>query len=1086
MKKRILSIVLSLVIVLSVLTVGGVTFSQAEMTFTAVNKNTTDLPTLADDVLHLGTTDGFVSAGNFEGGTTNTDVTTLQDGAIWGDGGVMLVPGKNLAYITYDMGQKYDFKKILVAGRKKSVFADFGVYIGGESKKASNVMVSGAAADYTYGSAIGYVNWGSGAVGGSTETQNQTGLLLELPEGVSGRYITFVFKGYDIWGAWRSWISEIYATGTVSANQEDDNDDEAGSDRLFTPVGSSSAGLPTLADDVLHLGTTDGFVSAGNFEGGTTNTDVTTLQDGAIWGDAGVMLVPGKNLAYITYDMGQKYDFKKILVAGRKKSVFADFGVYIGGESKKASNVMVSGAAADYTYGSAIGYVNWGSGAVGGSTETQNQTGLLLELPEGVSGRYITFVFKGYEIWGAWRSWISEIYATGTVSANQEDDDDDEADSAVGSFVGITANHSGLPSMENNLLKNATADAIQDSAGTVKGDDGGLTADENALFYDDKMFEGHWVHCGGDGYVYFTYDLGAFYMLEKVLYAANGAHGADSFEVYVGKKLKQASKVSPDYVYGRTIASAPDFATATDPNDGNKGVMLTFPENTEARFITFRLKGFKVSWGGYRAWIGSLLLTGTMSTNQPEVPEDPDNLVKGMTPFYSAEVPARGIDNKTAVDVNGNPGVGNTGTFTSSKNLKSPSDCPIENLTDGDYSTKGTVEVTGTGSPTVLHYNTPWAVLVYRFNGYSKMEDITLTCTDEASYYVSGIQYYASVNFADLFKNESLLYTTGGEKYLLDEENSTEDVPVYIPDESTDSNRQRHHYYQLSSEEQQKEYRYVALVITRPYGVRSPISGSELVGWDLARIVEFEVNGSVVREEEPRQQTYTCMTSVGEVTVNIGALDYDEREFFDNVLGGVKVTETKLPASVNRHISDNWMSVDNETVFTFQLVDKDGNPIPETHEDIARGMNGREIELFLPSTAEYMQSMAVLENGELRRLYNSFTDITRGNKVVAGCLNYAKYDELTANNRSKAVINSASVSLVYMKLNGIDDKYELNNNIKYETLMDFMNNETVAGVSTESTEKAENWHWFILLALLSGAIVSVVGCCVYKTRRADR
>ncbi len=500
--------------------------------------------------------------------------------------------------------------------------------------------------------------------------------------------------------------------------------------------------------------------------------------------------------------------------------------------------------------------------------------------------------------------------------------------------------------------------------------------------------------------------------------------------------------------------------------------------NAEGRYIGISIPG-DAAYGAVR-----LAEVGVYGTYKSGPSAYPVNLVLNKLPVLQVQVDARGLGNRTSVDVNGHAGTENTGALVGEKKIWK--DEGIAYLTDGSVSTRSAQFLSESNmdepSTNKLQYDTPWVVLVYALGGHSRVDTITLSSSAESDYHIAGVQYYASETYDDLFKNESLLYTSGGEYYIVDEERSTSELRRYLPDSSTDCNDKQHQEYTLTAAQNAKLYRYVAVVITRPfsrYQRSSPTT--ELLGYSQARVSEFSVNGEVMIPEAPLATTYTQQTSVGEVTMEIAPVNFDDRDFFENVLGGFKVTESKLPDSVNRNISDNWLSVDKDILFSIQMVDKEGQPLSEAM------LNGRQVEYTFPSTASYVQTMAVLEDGQLRRLYNSFTDINNDRKIKAGALNYPVYLEGMPNNRELATLNSAKVSLVYMKANDIKTIYQLSGLAINESLAEFSGSGGVAGVSDTTAKTPVAMPVIALSAVaMAAAVVTVIVLLGRKAKRDDQ
>ena len=217
---------------------------------------------------------------------------------------------------------------------------------------------------------------------------------------------------------------------------------------------------------------------------------------------------------------------------------------------------------------------------------------------------------------------------------------------------------------------------------------------------------------------------------------------------------------------------------------------------------------------------------------------------------------------------------------------------------------------------------------------------------------------------------------------------------------------------------------------------------------------------------------------------SLGAVaDKENSRHVIHTLGGVKVNATKLPDTVNRNIYGNWLSVADDTVFTFQLLDKNGNVIPETDANEVLGVNNREIEIWMPATGSKTSTMAVLEDDTLRRLYNSFVDVNHANMVCAGCLEYPTYEGAYdyVNNRDKAILTGGTNSLVYMEFNDIDTINKLNDRMVNQPLKDFITDLTVAGVTEEA---APRWPLWLILSV-AGAAVAVTAVVLVR-RRARR
>lgn len=1058
----------------------------------------------ADNILKKGTIKGEYKKpdGNLSGAydTNIKDATNLTDGT-YGNKSTMGAEKHGgvhtYAYIVCDLGKVYDVTSLLYTTDGSEGVNGLAIYVGDDTLSAIHEGNVQPVATY-------------GAVGrtASPYTPGVNGELavkFDFSEPISGRYIIYRLTTGTNNSNEMVWIGEIAALGTTR---------EADAPYTATPYNKNTVAnsVPAAADNILSKADATNLRYAGVDRAGFHDSMMGVVLDGAVgfnteaiapgvgkfadYATGGTAAAYGVNATadgghtyvYFTYDMTNVYDVTSLYYACSWKAASdASWGtnglaVYVGNDLAAVHDGTAEPSA---VYDGTIGktYV---------AGDDSGMRAVRFDFNEPVSGRYITFrllsctnsdsATKGEQVW------ISEFAALGTTDAPEDEEeppvDPEEGEVAQYEFTATTYNladtPANIPAASDNLLAGA-ADAyyrVNTNASGARDDkltgalvDGTMSAD-NA----EKMVAhaGKTAALNGHAYIYVMYDLKSVYDIRSLFFAGDGADGANSVAVYVGYdelSVIQAGDISPAANYKGAIGTS-----LVDTSTGAASIRFDFNEPVSGRYITFRLKTC-TNAGNEAVWISELAALGAKSTV-----EQPGNLIGGKDPILSTAIDAHGIDNKTAVDAEGNPGTGNTGKLTNEQPFGSAESLLL--LTDGDATqdSRWTAYVR-TGATGFLQCDTPWAVLAYQLDGYSRIDEIVLTSTKETDYYIAGVQYYASEKYADLFKNESLLYTTGGERYIIDEEKSNAANTAYMPDPATDCNGDQVIKYKLTAEQKTKEYRYVAIVVTRPYGVwQKSKPGNRLNGYNMARINEIEVVGSMMTPVAPVPDTYSCVTSVGEVTVRVGKLDYDEREFFENTLGGVKVTETKLPASVNPHINSGWLSVDKDIVFTFELLDKNGNPIPEYNEDETLGLNGREVEYSLPSTADYVQTMAVLENGVLRRLYNSGTDVAGDKRLSAGAIDYPKYDENVPNNRDKAILNTAKVSLVYMKANRIDRVNELNNLIVTETLSEFMG-KNVAGATTETASPLALWFSLPVIAV---AAVVVLILLRRKARRAGQ
>lgn len=397
------------------------------------------------------------------------------------------------------------------------------------------------------------------------------------------------------------------------------------------------------------------------------------------------------------------------------------------------------------------------------------------------------------------------------------------------------------------------------------------------------------------------------------------------------------------------------------------------------------------------------------------------SLIRGKTPVQMLQISARGIDNKTALSADGAAGSGNTGNFTGAASLRNVTNLAC--LTDG-LNDRRTVFAVHGSKVDELAYDTPWIVLTYDLGGLCRVTQLRLDSfarNGDLSYSVGGVQFYASANHADLFKNESLLYTSGGEKYTTDAAGS------YIPDHSTGLPVQETLTYGLTAAQQATQVRYVSLVITRPYNYLYA-SGSRIVGYNQSRLAEFIVEGTMVTADAPLQKEFTVASSKGEVKISIQQKTLDDRDFFSD-LQGWRLTEETLAAEVSPRETTGWLTADGSTVFHLELLNKSGQVVSD--------LGGRTVTVALPTAAEYTQSAGQLRDGEIVRFYNAY-DHADG-YIYIGSENYPTYEEGTINNRDKAFIQSGDVRLVYLKYRDILEIRAEEDAGYHESLLEFQN-----------------------------------------------
>ena len=1046
--------------------------------------------------------------------STNTAlVSNFSDGSIK-TGGTLNTGNKNdgaqYIYVNYDLGESKTIRSLYYAANGTVGVNSVGVYVGDENLAG----VMGTDPDIFY----------DGAIGTNTDYMKNNvtdAVAILFDKELTGRYVTFRLGVGHNSGWAMVWISEMSASSKAPVREVVTyNADEVASS--LTPAADNLLKSATAAyyrSDAASSNSNDDAMT-GTF----VDNDLSTGKAINGW---------SAQYIYVTYDLGAKCDITSLyyasqMSAGPKYTGVNSIGVYVG--DKDLADIV--GTEPDIFY----------DGAVGTNTDYMKNNvtdAVAIRFNKKMTGRYVTFRVATGKNGNYQMAWISEFAATGTKIAFTEKGVNSTADlpekenmvlgktpyKLDGTSISLVSNGGAITNVNDGKIQGIDQPITYLLSDTEKTAERGGVTYYNPIapkefvekYYPDydssktwyfKSQNGQWRDSNvsttrammNSANAQFVYDLGAISKIEDILIASSwelqgmGANGVTTEAGVYKPTLEQVeATMSPlkgdSLLYKVEVYVADEFEDLLDATKakriiaynhskdvGNMNVvnLFTLTEAVEGRYVYFDLTG---STNGNLTRVSELAVYG-------ELGEIPVSLIAGDLPVVHGQINARGIDNKTAVDAFGNPGTGNTGTLSGMKKVWKPGDISL--LTDGSADTRANQHVASAVSDGgyLLYYDTYWVAFVYKLDGPSRIDEIIVSSSNESDYHIAGVQYYAANQYADLFKNESLLYTTGGEHYVVDEANSNEDKTAYLPDEQYDMNTKRHLSYKLTAEQQNGDYRYVGIILTRPYGMwQRSKPGTRLQGYTQYRVSEFNVYGETLSVDEPITDTYAVETSKGEATVQVGPLHFDDRDFFFNTLGGVKVTETKLPDTVNRNIYGNWLSVADDTVFTFQLLDKNGNVIPETDANEVLGVNNREIEIWMPATGSKTSTMAVLEDDTLRRLYNSFVDVNHANMVCAGCLEYPTYEGTYdyVNNRDKAILTGGTNSLVYMEFNDIDTINKLNDRMVNQPLKDFITDLTVAGVTEEA---APRWPlWLILSA--AGAAVAVTAVILVR-RRARR
>lgn len=552
----------------------------------------------------------------------------------------------------------------------------------------------------------------------------------------------------------------------------------------------------------------------------------------------------------------------------------------------------------------------------------------------------------------------------------------------------------------------------------------------------------------------FYYDLRGRISLDSVLVASSGkdsaAHRPNRISVYMSDD--EDALFESESLVGQALTGGTSVAVLIDLS----------AKNVSGRYIGFSIP----SDSDYK--LVRLTEMGVYGTYLTEPTAIPVNLLaeEGAKRVDHFQVDARGIDNRTAVGANGAAGTNNNTGAMPSKRAVSTFD-NLENLTDGDTSTRSTSQVTVNPeaiNQQILNYDNSWIGFTYYLGGASKLDVVSLVSSNEPGYYVTGVQIYAAYYYKDLFTNETLLYTSGGENYTGNEEDG------YLPDVNYEVYK-REIKYTLTEEQRAKEYRYIAFVVTRAFPLYWINSENFCVGYGLARIGELTAYGEITTPEAPLNNTWEVDTRFGKATVTIEPDNYDDREFYQHIHHAT-LDEEAIPAGVQRNVNNNWLTVVGDTLFHLRFWDANGQQINDTS-------NTRDVMVVLPIDHRYNYTAGIIRDGQIQRLYNAF--VRPDNTMRLGEVNYPVYAETTRNNRDKATFQQMDASLVLLQWNDPRTVDALNDNVHYDSVTEFFGT-AVAGAATQPVEHSLSPWWLLVPA----ALVAGGWTGVYWLRRRKR
>ena len=552
----------------------------------------------------------------------------------------------------------------------------------------------------------------------------------------------------------------------------------------------------------------------------------------------------------------------------------------------------------------------------------------------------------------------------------------------------------------------------------------------------------------------FYYDLRGRVSLKSVLVASSGKdrpiHRPDRISVYMSDDKDSLFEESS--LVGQAVTGGSQVAVLIDLS----------AKNASGRYIGFSIPGDS------QYHLTRLTEMGVYGTYLTEPTPIPINLLaeEGAKRVDHFQVDARGIDNKTAVGANGAAGKNNnTGAMPSKRAVSGFEN--LDNLTDGDPSTRSTSTVTVNPeaiNQQILNYDNSWLGFTYYLGGASKLDVVSLVSSNEWGYYITGVQIYASYYYKDLFTNDTLLYTSGGEHYTGNEDDG------YLPDLNYEV-YQREIEYTLTAEQQAKEYRYIAFVVTRAFPLYWPGSTNFCKGYGIARIGELVAYGEITTPEPPLNNTWEVDTRFGKATVTIEPDNYDDREFYQQIHHAT-IDEEPIPAGVQRNVSNNWLTVVGDTLFHLRFWDANGKQINDTS-------NKRDVMVVFQIDHKYNYTAGIIQDGQIQRLYNAF--VRPDNTLRMGEVNYPVYPETTKNNRDKATFQDMDASLVLLQWNDPRAVDALNGNVHYGSVAEFFGT-AVAGAATQTGNHALSPWWLLVPVALTAA--GLTG--VYRLRRRKR
>lgn len=404
--------------------------------------------------------------------------------------------------------------------------------------------------------------------------------LWKLKEAAHGRYVGFGMNDTIMSSSNQMVrISELGVYGTFGQN----TDTPAAAYTATTYNRSTmTANMTPRADNLLNKAV------AAVYRAGAAGSPVAdgklvgTLTDGVYGNSNSQKLCPnGSDYIYFTYDLGKVYSLDTVTFVGDGYDGANGVAVYVSNADWPA--VYEEGARPDAVYDRAIGTTERAT------NNPSDAIGLRFTFETPLLGRYVTFRLQACRNVNNMQVWASEFAVTGV-------------DGTVLALNTVGATHR-LPTASKNVLATADAAYYRDAAARYNSENDAFltTLVDGVAFTEDTT-----TLTTASGYVYVTYDLGVPHDLTSLVYASDGAVGADTVALWVGNMNLSAiirENIQPLLTYDGVVGA--DVAA------------VNFNLVVCGRYVTFRLGACGDAADG-RVGISELAAVGTPASIKAE------------------------------------------------------------------------------------------------------------------------------------------------------------------------------------------------------------------------------------------------------------------------------------------------------------------------------------------------------------------------------------------------------------------------------------------------------------------------------------